>query len=371
MNRLKYFILANSLFFLAFNLISSFGVAILFQKYQQSIVYSVGVLVIIRIIYILLLPILAAPIGRMGIKVSVIIGMSFLFASSITLFFLENNNHLIFVWIILMAIAFSFYFLPVTIFTSRYTASTTRGNQMSFIYSGIIFASAIMPLLSGSLIANYSIRGFSFLLSVLIIIGMIPFLKLHNFHFVYNRKHSYRMRFNRSLLKAAWIETCHFSTRHLNVFWTLYVFIFFNQDYQKFGLILTAITLFSGVVNLFMGKLLNSYNRKDVLKTQVIFSPFSWIFRLLATSTTGIFFADAFHSLNGYLREAAVETTAYDLINRDDHKEVLDEKIVLREIIINIGIIITLTLGIILASYFGIRSSFLLGVLISLGYLLI
>lgn len=371
MSKLKYFTVANSLFFLAFNLINSFGIAILFQKFQQSFLYSIGTLVVIRMIYVLLLPLLANFIGKIGTRNSVIIGMFFLFFSTVSLFFLESNNYVIYLWIILMAIAFCFYFLPVTFFTSRYTSSSTRGIEVSFIYSGVIFASALTPLISASLISRYSIQGFALFLAILILIGIIPFSKLDNFHFKFKSKFRSFLKFNKSLLKASWIETCHFSTRHLNVFWILYIFIFFDQNYQRFGLILTAITLFSGVINLFAGKFLNQHNRKNILKTQVIFSPFSWIFRILATSSAGIFFADAFHNFNGHLRDSAVATTSYDLLNRDKHNEALDEKIVMREIIINLGVIITLIVAIFLATYLGIRSSFILGILISLGYLLI
>lgn len=371
MSKLKYFTVANSLFFLTFNLINSFGIAILFQKFQQSFLYSIGALVVIRIIYVLLLPLLTNFIGKIGTRSAVIIGMLFLFFSTVSLFFLESNSYVIYLWIVLMAIAFCFYFLPVTFFTSRYTNSGTRGIEVSFIYSGIIFASALTPLISASLVNRYSIQGFALFLAVLILFGIVPFSKLDNFHFEFKSKFRPFLKFNRSLLKASWIETCHFSTRYLNVFWILYIFIFFDQNYQRFGLILTAITLFSGIINLFAGRFLNQHNRKNILKTQVIFSPFSWIFRILATSTAGIFFADAFHNFNGYLRESAVETTAFDLLNRDNHHEALDEKIVVREIIINLGVIVTLVVAILLASYFGIRSSFVLGILISLGYLLI
>jgi hypothetical protein len=58
-------------------------------------------------------------------------------------------------------------------------------------------------------------------------------------------------------------------------------------------------------------------------------------------------------------------------MSRDGHKEILDEKFVVREIIINIGIILTLSAGVILTMLFGIKSSFILGIIISFGYLLI
>lgn len=371
MSKLKYFIGANSLSFLSFSLINSFGIAIIFQEFGQSPVYSVGVLILVRIFYILMLPLLANFIGSIGTKVSIIIGMLFLFFSTVALFFLESNNSAIFFWIAFTAVSLCFYTLPLIFFTSRYTTSKSRGTEVSFIYSGVLFATALTPFLTGSLISRYSLQGFAVFLALLITLSLAPFSQLDNFHFQFKNKFKSFLKFNKSLVKASWIETCHFSTRHLNVFWILYVFLFFDQDFRQFGFILTVITLFSGILNLFTGRLLNRHNRKTILKIQAVFSPFSWIFRILATNPVGIFFADAFHNFNGHLRDSAVATTSYDLLNRGNHHEVLDEKIVVREIIINLGVILTLSVALILALAIGIRASFILGILISFGYLLI
>ena len=371
MNQLSYFTLSNGLSFLALNLINSFGVAFLYTRYQKSFIYSIGLLILIRVVYITLLPFFAGFIGKIGTRNSVVVSMVLMIVANIPLYFVDHTSYLIYLWVLLMGLSFCFYFLPISLFTSKYTNSETRGIQMGKISSGIIFASALTPLISGHVLALYSIRGFVILLTAITITTALVFLKLDNLHFIYNKGLRNIFKFDRSLLKASWIETCHFSTRNLGIFWSLYIFIFFGEDYKKFGLILTAITLFSGVLNLFVGKYLNQHNRKDILRTQVIFSPFSWIFRLLAYNAVSIFFADAFHSLNGYIRESAVETTAYDLINRDEHKEVLDEKVVLREILINLGIISTMVIGVMLASLFGLKASFYLGILISFGYLII
>lgn len=371
MNKLSYFTLSNSISFLALNLINSFGVAFLYSRYNKSFIYSIGLLILIRVVYIILLPFFADFIGRIGTRNSVIISMVLMIVANIPLYFVDYNSYLIYLWVILMGISFCFYFLPISLFTSKYTNTETRGIQMGKIYSGVIFASALTPLISGHILALYSIKGFVLFLTFITSITTLIFFKLENIHFEYNSGLRNIFKFDRSLLMASWIETCHFSTRNLSIFWTLYIFIFFGEDYKRFGLILTAITLFSGVLNIFVGKYLNQHNRKDILRTQVIFSPFSWIFRLLAYNTVSIFFADAFHSLNGYIRESAVETTAYDLINRDGHKEILDEKVVLREILINMGIISTMIIGVLLASLFGLKASFYLGILISFGYLII
>lgn len=371
MNRLSYFTLSNSISFLALNLINSFGVAFLYTRYQKSFIYSIGLLILIRVVYIILLPFFAGLIGKIGTRNSVVISMLLMILANLPLYFVDKNTSLIYLWVLLLGLSFCFYFLPISLFTSKYTNSETRGIQMGKIYSGIIFASALTPLISGHILALYSIKGFVLLLTLITITSTLFFFKLDNLHFKYNGGLRNIFKFDRSLLKASWIETCHFSTRNLGVFWTLYIFIFFGEDYRKFGLILTAITLFSGILNLFVGKYLNQHNRKDILRTQVIFSPFSWIFRLLAYNAVSIFFADAFHSLNGYIRESAVETTAYDLINRDEHKEVLDEKVVLREILITLGIITTMVIGVLLASLFSLKASFYLGILISFGYLII
>lgn len=239
------------------------------------------------------------------------------------------------------------------------------------MYSGMIFATATAPFISGQIINSYSIEGFAVLLAVLIFIGSLPLFRLKNYKFKYTGRISNLAKINKSLLRASWIESCHFATRNLGVFWVLYIFLFFDQSYTRFGLVLTIITLFSAVINIFVGKFINQHNRKHALQLQSILSPLSWVFRIGATTSVGILVADAFHNLNSYIRESAVETTAYDLINRGKHEQILDEKIVIREILINIAVIITLTLGIILAVTFGIKASFILGILLSLGYLLV
>ncbi len=371
MSKLKYFTIGNSLSFLNFSLINSFGIAILFQFFNQSLFHTIGIVIIIRILYLILLAPIAKIIGYVGTKSSIILGVFFLFLSTIALFFLDRNMYFVVFWVVMISLSLSFYSIPHIFFTSKYTSSKSRGSEVSLIFSGVIFATAITPFISGNLISKFSTDGFAIFLSILAVVSVIPFLKLDNFRFSFKHKIGKFLKFNTSLVKASWIETCHFSTRNLNIFWTLYLFLFFDQDFRLFGLILTVITFFSGILNLFSGKLLNQHNRKTILKIQTVFSPFSWIFRILANNTIGIFFADAFHNFNGHLRESAVETTAFDLLNRGNHHEILEEKIVVKEIIINIGVVIVLSMALILAVNFGIRSSFLLGILISLGYLLI
>lgn len=370
MKHFSYFTIANSIFILVFNLFNTFGIAFLYNRNDNSFYHSVGLLIIIRILYVLILPFGTKFVGRIGTKSALFVSLISLLFSNLSLLYLNNGDIFLYIWIFLSALSYTFFFLPIALFTSKYTQTGTRGLQMGKIYSAVIFATAFAPYITGEVLSRYSISGFVLLLATLITFSLFFTAKLGNIHFYYNGGLR-NFRFNRSLIRGSWIEVCHYSTRNLSIFWTLYIFIFFDENYEKFGLLLTAITLFSAFMNVFVGKYLNQHNRRDIIKTQIIFTPFSWIFRILAINPVGIFFADAFHSLNSYIRESAVETTAFDLINRDDHKEILDEKIVIREIIINLGIIFTLSLGIIFASLFGIKASFILGIIVSLGYLLI
>lgn len=370
MKKFTYFTIANSIFFLVFTLINTFGIAYLYSMRNDSLYFSVGLLVVVRVLYILLLPLLAKYIGILGSKTSIIISLLFLLISNIFLIFAETSYIYLAFWVLANSLAYVFYFVPIFLYTSKYTSSETRGIQFGKIYSLVIFVTAFAPYLSGAMISNYSIQGFVVLLILLISVSILFVNKLQNIKFVYSGE-IHKLRLNKSLVRGSWIESCHYSTRNLSIFWTLFIFVSFNENFENFGILLTAITLFSAFLNLLLGKYLNKHNRKDLVKTQIIFSPFSWIFRILAFNPISIFFADAFHSLNGFIRESAVETTAYDLITRDGHQEILDEKIVYREIVINIAIIITLVSGIWLATTFGIKSSFILGIIISFGYLLI
>lgn len=333
--------------------------------------YSIGALALIRLIYVILIPFLAPLIGKFGVRNSIMLGMSFLFASNIAIYFLNTSDFFLFIWIILVALCFSFYYLPLTIYTSKFTDSKARGTEMSLMYTGMILASAAAPYISGRVISIYSIEGFAVLLGTFIILGAFPLFKLKNYKFEYTGRITNLIKINRSLIRASWIESCHFATRAIGVFWVLYIFLFYGQNYSTFGIVLTVITLVSAIINIFVGKYLNQHNRKHALHVQSFLSPLSWVFRIGANSSIGILFADAFHNLNGYIRESTVETTAYDLINRGKHEQILDEKIVSREMIINLTIVIALVLGIILAVNFGIKASFTLGIIFSLGFLFV
>ncbi|MCA9379679.1 MFS transporter [Candidatus Dojkabacteria bacterium] len=370
MKHFTYFTITNSLLLLLFGLTNTFGIAYLYKRSEGSFLLSIGLIILIRILYIIILPTGTKLVGRIGTRSSVIVFMILLLLSNASLILVDSSIFFLYLWIILSAVAYIFFFIPTALFTSKYTETKTRGIQMGRISSTILFATAFAPLITGEVLDRYSITGFVLLLALIIIISLFFVPKLKNIHFDYLGGLK-KFRFNKSLLRGSWIEACHYSTRNLGIFWSLYIFIFFDENYKKFGLLLTAITLFSAFVNIIVGKYLNQHNKKDIIKTQAIFSPFSWIFRILAVNPLSIFFADAFHSLNGYIRESAIESTAFDLMSRDGHKEILDEKFVVREIIINIGIILTLSAGVILTMLFGIKSSFILGIIISLGYLLI
>ena len=109
--------------------------------------------------------------------------------------------------------SYTFFFLPIALFTSKYTQTGTRGLQMGKIYSAVIFATAFAPYITGEVLSRYSISGFVLLLATLITFSLFFTAKLGNIHFYYNGGLR-NFRFNRSLIRGSWTV----SYTHLDVY---------------------------------------------------------------------------------------------------------------------------------------------------------
>lgn len=310
----------------------------------------------------------APVVAKFNTKVSMMIGVLGVLLSSVPLFFVESNSSLIFVWIFLQIAGRTFYYLPYFYYLSKLTSRKKRGSQIGLLNGIIIFSLALAPLISGVVSDFFGIKGLISLTFTLSTLSLIPlfFIDSYKFKFTGDLNKIFSIKSLKTLNEINFINN---GQENLNHFWHIYIFVLLGANFEKVGLLFAVVISIGALSSYIFGKFLDHHNRRTLIRYESIINSLSWMFRYLSTNVFTVFLADTFYKVNKYVKDAAIDVVGFDLLNHKHQQNILDEKIVLREIIANLSIAISLTLGLVLALTLGIQATFLLAALISLFFI--
>jgi hypothetical protein len=155
------------------------------------------------------------------------------------------------------------------------------------------------------------------------------------------------------------------------VFWEIFVFLLLDKQYLEFGLLFTIINIIGFIATPILGKLLDHNNKKRVFRIDGIFTGIIWIIRFFAYNPITVVVSDSLYKINNSIKDTNFNLLNYDLITRDDDNLSIDEKIILREIYLNILMIISIPILLIIVGIFDIKIVFLIAALFSFLFTLI
>jgi len=305
----------------------------------------------------------AKVMTKIGLKKSMVLGVLFYVAFFASLL-LKDFCPLWLVTILslgLFSIWHAIYWVP---FHTAFAESAPRkklGEVIGLISAARSFIQILVPVVSGWMILSF---GYSFLIIIALIfiaLSALPIFFIHvgeeKFEFGYWQ--TFKILFSkkeRSLLVLYAAEGAENAIGFL--VWPIFLFLLFKGKYLEVGAVASAIVGVSIILEIFIGRLSDSWNPQKIFRLGVGLTSLGWLLRMFVTTASQVFLVGAYHGLACILMNTPFEAIMYT--RAADAGHYVDEYTVLREMALGLGRTMMFIVLIVLVSLLGFPPAFLL-----------
>lgn len=322
------------------------------------------------IIYLFLVALGAQFLNTFGFKKALILANVAAAGLYATYYFTNTDNAwlLIPLSIILLVMFRVFFWVPYHTDFAIFTRSKKRGGQVGLLLASLTLIGVVGPLLAGYLIAHFGIPILFLISLIAFLAGIIPFALIprtnERFSWNYTRSwHELVAKKNRHVVLAS-VAAGAEDTIGLIV-WPIFIFVLLEGNYFQVGALSSIITGVTVLLQLFLGRHLDGGgDKKHILKTGSLFYAIGWIAKIFVATAFQIFIAGLYHKFTKIFIDTSFDTIYYELAADQGHY--VDEFTVLSETAIQIGKIISFGAVSLMALYFSIQWTFLIGALAAL-----
>ncbi len=351
---------------LGISLAEFFGVMFVYEL-TGSLGVTFAVYITLYAAYGALIPWVAKLYGHISRRLMMTIGITALALSYVPfILFADRVWLMLFLYLSLQVVFFLYYWLPYQVTIAQMMKSETRGRVMGILNTFSSIALGVTPFLGGVLIEKFSFAVMFWVGVALILLSIIPLAKLPHYqhdHFDYGYRDAFRLfrlRIHRRLILAH--AGAGFNHAARVVVWPIFIYLLFEGEFETIGLISTFSLFVVIILRLFTGKLLDAPKTKKLMvhwtsRAQAL----TWLFRAFPVTAIQVVVADTAYKLVESMNNLSYDKEVYDHI--DQHHDRADEYIVIRAIAINMGRVILLLLGLLVAVTLGIRFVFVLAAL--------
>ncbi len=330
----------------------------------QEVLWFMGA---IYALYIIFIPFGARIASRYGYYHAIAFSIPFQIIYWILLFGSENNLTLLYFAPVAFAIEKSLFWPAFHASVSRFARDEQRAREFSVLYAIVNLTMIAGPFIGGFLSERFGVR---ITFAVASIIYSCSFLPLFIKREVFVPK-LYQFRDTLRLYKTfplKFLGYVGFGEEMLVLtVWPIFIFVVI-KDYQETGTLVTLATLAATVLALYIGKISDKYNKRELIKIGSFFYFLVWIARYLATGFWGVFAIDALSRTSKDTVFIPLSTLTYE---RAEATQIIPYSVFFEQSLA-IGKLLACVLGIILFSLTGsFTVLFLLAALFSLLYMFI
>ncbi len=347
------FSINRALFELAFNLGNVFGTVFIYLLFDNSITAALGNLAVSNILYSLFISVFIKLFGKFGVRNSMITSI-LLFAISFAILSGANQSNrivLFILWLITFSLARAFYNIPYHYFMNKFTEAKHRGEEMGKFHAITILFSMITPLLGGLVSNTWGLLGMAIVAAFAFVISIFPLIFLPNFKYAFTG-YSLNLLKLKSTKRDIQLLVIN-DGQNKERFWNLYVFMALQGSFLSFGILLTVVNILSFAFSWTFGKFIDRWNRLKILKADGIITSLVWFSRLLINTPVAIAINNTINQLTTDSRNQVISVIDYDLINRTGQENMLEEKLFVRELTLNLISALIITVLVILAIFVG------------------
>lgn len=346
-----------------FAVITVFLPTFFYLEFGKSLATVVAIYIAAFALHGLLTPLTAKLISRIGMRTNMIIALvPFLLLALTALAFWDLAPSVaVGVFIVSWAVYRALYWVPYHVEVTTFLDQCHRGRQVSFFTNAVSAALVFAPLAGGFLIENFSF-SYAFALSIaLMIASLVPLMFMRESHEEYSFGYleTFQKLFskkNRTLLIAFAGDGAQ---NIVNViFWPVFIYLIMNGDFAAVGIVSALVVLATLVLRFFAGEFIDKANKQHILLISSIIYTTGWFLKIFTQSAVQIFLFDAYHQAGRAVHRVSFDAGTYE--QSADNGHYVDEFTALKEIAMNIGRILMLALGGLLAAVVGIQIAFFL-----------
>lgn len=368
LNRNIIFLYANRLLIqIAVGMLSVFTAVFFFEQFNS---FTATMLVFVALYFfgVLLAPLSAMLLSKMGMKKMLIIAVSFMPLANIALALWGKNPALSLIsFVVFMVLYRTLYWAPYHIDFAKFTDKKDRGKQMSLLLNLSEVLLTLTPIIAGIVIAAYGFAHLFWIATVATLLAVVPLLFIEDTHeqYTFGYTETFKKLFeekNRSLSIAYFGDGIQTAVRI--AIWPIFIYGLLEGKYVSIGIV-TSLTIFLLIAARFvLGNLEDRVDRKKLLKFGSFFSTTGWLFKIFVENGFQIFVADTYHKMGRMVNRLTFDVATYD--QAADNGHYIDEFTVLKEVSLNAGRCFIVLVAIWLASAFGIVATFVFAAIATL-----
>lgn len=323
---------------------------------------------------VLLHPTGAILMSRIGLRKSMLIGSVAYIGFFISFLFLQSVNPIA---ILALATFFLtlwriFYWVPYHTEFAKLTDKSTRGRVLAIVSSIAAVIGMFVPIFSGIIITSFGYPILFFLAAIVVSVSILPIFRLpkidedYSFGYVETFKKIFQPKHKMMLL--TYIGEGAENTVGLFI-WPLFLYEILDGNVLEVGLIATVIVVTGLILRFFMGGLTDKVQKdkkreRHLLGLGTVLYSLGWIIKAFVTTALQIFLAATYHSFAMIIMRVPFGAMMYE--RAADAGHYVDEYTVFREIMLNVGRCLMLTIMIILLNFTGLAQTFFLAAIAAL-----
>ncbi|MCA9385986.1 hypothetical protein KC717_05050 [Candidatus Dojkabacteria bacterium] len=351
--------------------VHTFGIIFFYQLFGNN-AFLAFLPIILRYFFLaVLIPYSSWIAGKIGTSKSLLLAVFLYIFSSLPLLLFQYvpNNFLVLSWLLLFILGDLFY-NPARIYLyGQNSTHNNRGTTFAFKHITLTITKILTPLVSGYIIETFGFSRMIVLSALVASLSIVPIMMLHNLKFnVMLQNHSWFT--NPSVKKLTLVNSIgRFGDHAGQTIWVLYLYFLFGQSTSNVGTLFTFTTAISIAFLYVFGLFLNKHNRIKSFKGTSLLYALTNILRALPISPIIL---DTCNKVVNQFRGEVAEVINYDFMNDNVKNKDKDEMMVIREIGLNLNIVISYLVGGLLLYFLDFQLTFIsLGVIMAALSLLV
>lgn len=269
--------------------------------------------------YVIFNPLGAAFAAKYGYEVSIFISTFFLIIYYLCLFLLPQYNLLIYLAVLAYALQKAFYWPAYHADFARFSSNKYRGREVSLLAVIISIVFILGPVLGGILITVGGFKLLFIIAALSFLASNVPLLVTKE---VFRPKpFAYSDVFKKMVGKKerqSFLAYLGFGEELVfMVIWPIFISLIVIS-YFSIGLLMTLATLLTVIITFYLGKLTDTENKKQILKTGVLINLLAWFLRIFFAMPLGVFFLDSMSRISKNIIGIPMMTITYK--RAQDHR---------------------------------------------------
>ncbi len=350
------------------NVFSLYLPIFLYQQYGASINLVILWYLAHSLGYVLLAPLGGRLMNKIGLKTSLIIG-TILRLPYFYAFYKFPEDPLLYsiLTAVFLVLIRSTFWLPFQTDSAKFSDKKHRGKQFGIIFSVASILSIIAPVIGGFVIEGWSYSVLIIIALIICAVSVIPFFFLpqikEEVSWSYTETFKYFLHpFNKRMVVAYMSDGAIGCINGL--FWPIFMFSLVNEEFKTIGLLTGGILLTGVMLRLFIGGLLDKFQKIKLVRVGTVLSSTAWLFKVAVASVLQIFVASVYHTLAIIVLRTSLDTLVYE--KAADRGHYIDEYTLIKEMSIHSGKVISLLVIALLLLFFPIQASFVVAAILAL-----